>query len=73
MMIIGGHSVTVNVRFHLFSDPIVKYLNITIGIRALRNYPRRIKNFEEARGIRGVGERTARKVVSHLIVSMNVC
>jgi len=24
MMIIGGHSVTVNVRFHLFSDLIVK-------------------------------------------------
>ncbi|KDR78241.1 hypothetical protein GALMADRAFT_1309526 [Galerina marginata CBS 339.88] len=31
-------------------------------IRALRNYPRRIKTFEEARNIRGVGEKTARKI-----------
>ncbi|KAF8970645.1 hypothetical protein BDZ97DRAFT_1790287 [Flammula alnicola] len=31
-------------------------------IRALRNHSRRIKSYEEARGIRGVGERTARKI-----------
>ncbi|KIM37902.1 hypothetical protein M413DRAFT_252511 [Hebeloma cylindrosporum] len=32
------------------------------SIRALRNYPRRIKTYEEARGIRGVGEKTAKKI-----------
>ncbi|KAF8154295.1 hypothetical protein B0H34DRAFT_721306 [Crassisporium funariophilum] len=32
------------------------------SIRALRNYPRRIKNYAEARLVRGVGEKTARKI-----------
>lgn len=32
------------------------------GIRALKNYPKRIKSYEEARNIRGVGDRTAQKV-----------
>ncbi|KAF8181108.1 DNA polymerase lambda [Pholiota molesta] len=32
------------------------------SIRALRNYPRRIKSYEEARGITGVGEKTAQKI-----------
>ncbi|KAG2117714.1 hypothetical protein DEU56DRAFT_839003 [Suillus clintonianus] len=31
-------------------------------IRALRNYPKKIKSFNEARSINGVGEKTARKV-----------
>lgn len=34
------------------------------AIRALRNHPRRIKSYEEARSIRGVGEKTAKKVGS---------
>ncbi|PPQ72029.1 hypothetical protein CVT26_006719 [Gymnopilus dilepis] len=32
------------------------------AIRALRSYPYRIKNVEEARAIKGVGEKTARKI-----------
>ncbi|EGO20224.1 hypothetical protein SERLADRAFT_452929 [Serpula lacrymans var. lacrymans S7.9] len=32
-------------------------------IRALRNYPRRIKSLNEARAIRGVGEKTALKIM----------
>ncbi|KAF8808330.1 hypothetical protein BYT27DRAFT_7137453 [Phlegmacium glaucopus] len=32
------------------------------SIRALKNYPRRIKSYDEARLIRGVGEKTARKI-----------
>ncbi|CAA7262003.1 unnamed protein product [Cyclocybe aegerita] len=35
-------------------------------IRALRNYPRRIKTAEEARGIGGVGKKTAQKIVEIL-------
>ena len=43
--------------------PFITGLNyLTLAIRALRNYPRRIKNYAEARSIRGVGEKTARKV-----------
>lgn len=33
-----------------------------LGIPALRNYPKPIGSFSEARSIRGVGERTALKV-----------
>ena len=33
-----------------------------LGIPALRNYPKPIKSFSEARSIRGVGEKTALKV-----------
>ncbi len=36
--------------------------HICLGIRALKNYPKRIKSYEEARNIRGVGDRTAQKV-----------
>ncbi|KAG2344642.1 hypothetical protein BDR05DRAFT_882173 [Suillus weaverae] len=32
-------------------------------IRALRNYPNKIKSFNEARSINGVGEKTARKIM----------
>lgn len=32
-------------------------------IRALRNYPKKIKSFNEARSITGVGEKTARKIM----------
>ncbi|KAG1732642.1 uncharacterized protein EDB91DRAFT_1057918 [Suillus paluster] len=32
-------------------------------IRALRNYPKKIKSFNEARSINGVGEKTARKIM----------
>ncbi|KAJ7832829.1 hypothetical protein B0H13DRAFT_236665 [Mycena leptocephala] len=32
-------------------------------LRALRNYPKRIKSFSEARGIRGVGSKTALKIM----------
>ncbi|KAG1742603.1 hypothetical protein EDD22DRAFT_786565 [Suillus occidentalis] len=32
-------------------------------IRALRNYPKKIKSFDEARSINGVGEKTARKIM----------
>lgn len=32
------------------------------SIRALRNYPKRLNSYAEARNIRGVGERTARKI-----------
>ncbi|KAF9529876.1 hypothetical protein CPB83DRAFT_851735 [Crepidotus variabilis] len=32
------------------------------SIRALRSYPRRIKTYEQARSIKGVGEKTARKI-----------
>ena len=35
----------------------------TPAIRALKNYPRRIKNYAEARSVRGVGEKTARKAI----------
>lgn len=40
-------------------------LMILVGIRALRNYPKKIKSFNEARSITGVGEKTARKVCIH--------
>ncbi|KIN95902.1 hypothetical protein M404DRAFT_294134 [Pisolithus tinctorius Marx 270] len=33
------------------------------GIRALRNYPKQITSFSEARSIRGVGEKTALKIM----------
>jgi hypothetical protein len=33
-------------------------------LRALRNHPKRIKAFNEARSIRGVGDKTALKVRS---------
>lgn len=48
----------------LHSFPLVislKYL--VLAIRALRNYPRRIKSYDEARLVRGVGEKTARKAI----------
>ncbi|KAG1724597.1 hypothetical protein EDB19DRAFT_1644456 [Suillus lakei] len=32
-------------------------------IRALRNYPKKIRSFNEARSINGVGEKTARKIM----------
>ncbi|KAJ8690503.1 hypothetical protein PTI98_011928 [Pleurotus ostreatus] len=35
-------------------------------LRALRNHPTRIKSFKEARSIRGVGEKTARKIMEIL-------
>jgi hypothetical protein len=48
--------------------PVCKFHHAThllhLAIRALRNYPRRIKSYEEARGITGVGEKTAQKVSS---------
>ena len=34
---------------------------LTPAIRALKNYPRRIKNYAEACSVRGVGEKTARR------------
>lgn len=37
-------------------------LTFSKAIPALRNYPRRIQSFSEARSIRGVGDRTAQKV-----------
>ncbi|KAJ3501191.1 hypothetical protein NLJ89_g9450 [Agrocybe chaxingu] len=36
-------------------------------IRGLQNYPRRIKTGEEARGIRGVGKKTAQKVIEEIL------
>ena len=32
------------------------------GIRAIRGYPKRIQSYNEARSIRGVGDKTALKV-----------
>ncbi|KAF9472631.1 hypothetical protein BDN70DRAFT_915818 [Pholiota conissans] len=32
------------------------------AVRALKDYPQRIKNFHEARGIKGIGEKTAQKI-----------
>lgn len=45
--------------------PVHRYILTWIsdeGIRALRSYPKRIESSEEARKIRGIGEKTARKV-----------
>ncbi|KII94194.1 hypothetical protein PLICRDRAFT_419236 [Plicaturopsis crispa FD-325 SS-3] len=36
------------------------------GIRALKNYPQRIKSFNQARSIRGIGEKTAAKIMEIL-------
>lgn len=64
-MIVGGCSATANVS----RWSIASYLAVetTSGIRALRNYPRRIASFAEARAIRGVGEKTAAKVRANTI------
>ena len=37
--------------------------HFTPAIKALKNYPGRIKNYAEARSVRGVGEKTARKAI----------
>jgi uncharacterized membrane protein len=42
---------------------IVVLICFTLAIRALKNYPRRIKDYAEARSVRGVGEKTARKAI----------
>lgn len=58
-------------RWRVFSYSKCKLLHLLIstnwsnhpaGIRALRNHPKRIESFAEARAIRGVGEKTAAKV-----------
>ena len=61
-MIIGVYLVTVNVRCFFFPH-LSEIMNLSSsGIRALRNHPKRIESFAEARSIRGVGEKTAAKV-----------
>ena len=40
------------------------------AIRALKNYPRRIKSFAEARSIRGVGLKTAQKVNLSVVMKL---
>jgi DNA polymerase lambda len=42
----------------LFVD---RLLFLTIGLRALRSYPKRIASYAEARSIAGVGDKTALK------------
>ena len=64
MMTTGVFSATVNVIMSKALSPfVVGLICLTLAIRALRNYPRRIKNYAEARSVRGVGEKTARKVI----------
>ena len=64
MMITGVLSATVNVFTSVpFLTCIIRLNYLPPAIRALRNYPRRIKNYAEARSVRGVGEKTARKAV----------
>jgi DNA polymerase lambda len=46
----------------LHSHVVERSVLTLVGIRALRNYPKKIKSFNEARSINGVGEKTAQKV-----------
>jgi hypothetical protein len=58
-MIAGVHIATENVSLIPWCTSVTyDYL----GIPALRNYPKPIRSFGEARSIRGVGEKTALKV-----------
>ena len=59
-------SVTVNVYVKCISFLLVVLKYLTLAIKALRNYPHRIKNYAEARSVRGVGEKTARKAIKVL-------
>ena len=55
--------------FNAFPSFRVVLKHITLAIKALKNYPSRIKNYAEARSVRGVGEKTARKAIE---VSINL-
>lgn len=60
-MIVGAHTAMENVRLNIIFD--CNFLaHDGLGIPALRNYPKPIRTFSEARSIRGVGEKTALKV-----------
>jgi DNA polymerase lambda len=49
----------------LLTSPKSKPLTSWLAIRAIRNYPKRITSYSQARTIRGVGEKTALKVTSY--------
>ena len=46
-----------------FPSLLVVLKHFILAIKALKNYPSRIKNYAEARSVRGVGEKTARKAI----------
>jgi hypothetical protein len=48
---------------NVFPFPLVVLKHLILAIKALKNYPSRIKNYAEARSVRGVGEKTARKAI----------
>lgn len=67
-MTAGEYSVTGKVHQFLPYLACSKKSAFPIAIRAIRNYPKKIQSFEEAKAINGIGEKTARKVsISHMV------
>jgi len=58
--IVGGLIAILRVRY--FWTWSLKHILTDTGIRAIRGYPKRIQSYNEARSIRGVGDKTALKV-----------
>ena len=56
-----SYSKCIYLNFYFLLFVMLKHL--TLAIKALKNYPNRIKNYAEARSVRGVGEKTARKAI----------
>lgn len=53
-----------------FTLHILRCLSLPLAIRSIRNYPKKIQSFEEAKAIKGVGEKTAHKVSSSRLVTL---
>lgn len=69
MKIVGEFTAIANVS--QFFRPYPSIRRNRTGIRALKSYPRRIRMINEARAIRGIGEKTALKV-NRVIILLSV-
>ena len=57
----------INVLMYSFLHALLSWGGLRTAIRALLNHPTRIKSYAEARTIRGVGEKTALKVMPRFL------